>query len=308
MIATEATTGKSACVTCRKDRFVNHEGVCFECHDRQFRLDEARAELARLSENMDETCDVLARRAERLRKQIERLTMNPEPGPRPGAPCSLLNLPDQRTRTTAMPDMTAATAPSAAEATSLYVRATLTDGSAVVSQFGKLEGIETYARQVFAGSKPFNVWTVVHTTHPASGEACLVRRRRVVPGSRIAELEVVEPVQNANLEPTADGLLDPSQFQPALHIQKGEAGLHTFEATEDLPEGAVAGIGYPIHREAFGYSFLRYVILRVAQDGAEELRHWIDPRPTEPVAVTNGEPVSPGDGDDDFGDDGDEDF
>jgi hypothetical protein len=192
---------------------------------------------------------------------------------------------------------------------SIFVLATLRDGSRIVSPFTKLAGLESYSKDVFAQRKPFNAWQIVSTRHPVSGEAgVLQRRRRLISGDQIVELEEVKPKEGiTNLLS-----LNPEDYEPVLHLQRGEGGFHVFtparEATElapavELPEGAVPGVEYPIHREPDGYGYVRYVILRAEGmdgEGSPELRHYLDQR-REPTTQYSG------DADDDLGDEGGED-
>lgn len=182
-----------------------------------------------------------------------------------------------------------------------YVQATLKNGTVVVSAFTKLAGVENYGRDVFAGRKPFNAWEIVGTTHPASGEAVLVRRRRIYNGSEIASLEEVRSVVGE------DHGLDPANFEPVLHVQRGRHGsLHRF--TEgNAPEGAVTGLDYPVHTDpARAHGFQKYVILRVAQPavgdepGSPEQRFYLE-RPVSPAPFVEVQGPADADDDDPFG-------
>jgi hypothetical protein len=195
-----------------------------------------------------------------------------------------------------MPEQTTTTADTYAENVSMYVKATLKDGTIIISPFTQLNGLEGYAANVMSGRKPFNAWQIVSTTHPVSGErGVLQRRRRLVSGDQITELEEVKPL--AGTDPSA---LNPDDFEPVIHVKRGEGGFHKFQpGTEEqpLPEHAAAGVEYPIHREADGYGYVRYVILKVEAEGQPEVRFYLDARRADPE--TSGPVLHTGDADED---------
>lgn len=148
----------------------------------------------------------------------------------------------------------------------MFLRATLDDGTQVVSEFSKLVSVGRYAAQVYIGSKAFNGWKVVSTTHPHSGEQTLVRERVLYNGKNIRLIEQVEPT-------TEEHGLDPANFRPAAVPQRARFGSYT--VPEEVPhEGLVAGARYPIHRDP--ESFRQYVIVRVAEGEAAEVRFYLD--------------------------------
>lgn len=175
----------------------------------------------------------------------------------------------------------------------MFVRATTRDGAQLVSEFSRLNGLENYSRDVFSGRKPFNLWTVVAQRHEHSGEKVLHRTRTLIPGSEITRLEEVEPIDPSNF-----AVEDPSTFRPVVLMQRGEAGIWKAEG-DDLPEGAVAGAEYPIHRESIGYGFYRYVILTAAVEGeggvepVAEVRHWLDEIPEHLLRAAQPAPAAP---------------
>jgi hypothetical protein len=127
----------------------------------------------------------------------------------------------------------------------LYLKATLHDGTVVVSEFSRLRNVQRYATQVFAGIKPFNVWTVVSTTHPASGEPVLFRTQELVNGRDIERIERVKPITT---DSTAVSL-DPSNFVACPVMQRGERGVYMLPADQAEHDGIVAGVEYPVHRD-----------------------------------------------------------
>lgn len=183
-----------------------------------------------------------------------------------------------------------------------FLRATLRDGTQVVSVFTKLAGVENYARDVFAMRKPFNAWQIVGTAHPASGEQVLMRQRRVYNGSQIVSIEQVRPVSGRE----EDHGLQAENFEPVTHTARGRDGTYQFTAA-NAPEGAQVGIDYPVHRDPTRqHGFNRYVVLRIAHTSEEgqqvpESRYYIDrPASAAPYVEVSG----PADADDDdpFGD------
>jgi hypothetical protein len=149
-----------------------------------------------------------------------------------------------------------------------FLLATLANGTAVVGEFDDLGGTgQGYATQVFALAKPFNAWRVTGTQHPASGEAVKVRTRVMYGGHQIVSIQQVKPK-------TESHGYDPQNFEPVEEIQRGQYGVWTAPA-ENTPDGARAGLDYPIHREST--DLRRYVILTAAgPDGTGEVRHYID--------------------------------
>lgn len=162
-----------------------------------------------------------------------------------------------------------------------FLMATLVDGTKVVGQFEQLGGSgQGYAEQVMRGVKAFNAWRVVGTNHPASGEPCLLRIREMIAGSRIQSIQQVHPtVSNHNYAWT--------NFQPVVELQKGQYGNWTAPSV-GAPEGVVAGMDYPVHRDPADGR--RYVIVKVAGEpetvGGEpvpEQRYYVDATTLAPV-------------------------
>lgn len=145
-----------------------------------------------------------------------------------------------------------------------FLQATLVGNQGeVVAEFADLGGTgQGYAGQVFARAKPFNAWRVISGTHPASGEATLVRTRQMYNGNAILSIAQVQP--KAGFETSHEYL--PANFEPVLEIQHGKYGAWV-APTENTPPGAVAGMSYPIHRDP--NDFRRYVVLRVEQAPAQ---------------------------------------
>lgn len=163
-----------------------------------------------------------------------------------------------------------------------FLLATLTTGEKVVSEFSDLGGSgQGYSTQVFAQQKPFNAWKVVAGEHPASGEKVLVRTRVMFNGMLITSIAQVQPKEGFD---TSHGYVV-ENFEPVTEIQHGQYGAHVFGA-ENLPAGAVAGVGYPIHRDP--NDFRRYVVLKVEQapetvggEPTPEVRYTVDRDRTE---------------------------
>lgn len=178
-----------------------------------------------------------------------------------------------------------------------FLQVELTTGEQVISEFSKLGKIGRYVGQVFAGSKPLNVWSVLAKTHPHSGEPVLIRRRRFIPAAMIVAIEAVQP--KAGMAESHD--LNPANFEPVPQMQKGTYGL--WVAPEDAAEGLVAGAEYPVHVDP--ESLQRYVIISGA--GTPDERRWFFHSATwEPVAEAM--PVGGGEGaafDDDYNEDDD---
>jgi hypothetical protein len=150
-----------------------------------------------------------------------------------------------------------------------YLRATLKDGTKIVSSFEKLANVQKYAAQIFARVNVFNAWELVARVHPTSGEPCLVRRRRMISGDQITEIERVVPISfEAFGRPRDDyenavNNYDPDVFESAVEIQSGEGGTWV-APTENAPEGATPGQRYPIHIDAT--TLARYVILNAERN------------------------------------------
>jgi hypothetical protein len=179
----------------------------------------------------------------------------------------------------------------------MFLKATLNDGTMVISEFSKLGNPQRYALQVLQGVKTFNVWRVVSTVHPASGDACLLRQRQMISGRDVRSIEQVEPTEFRQ-----PGDLSPASFQPVAILQKGQFG-NWKAPNENTPAGAVPGVEYPIKREPA--SLMRYVTLKVASDGVDEVKFFLDQQ-----GPTDGDDDAPPVGDlsytedDDDGDEG----
>jgi hypothetical protein len=167
-----------------------------------------------------------------------------------------------------------------------FLRATLKDGSQIVSSFEKLANVQKYAAQIFARINVFNAWELVARVHPTSGEPCLVRRRRMISGDQITEIERVVPISleafRAIPRMGGDRIVmavesyeeaianyDPTVFESALEIQAGDGGIW-IAPLENAPTGAVAGQRYPVHVDTA--SLGRFVILHVATEANPEVR------------------------------------
>lgn len=169
-----------------------------------------------------------------------------------------------------------------------YLRATLKDDTKVVSSFEKLANVQKYAATIFARMNVFNAWELVSRVHPTSGEPCLVRRRRMISGDQIKEIERVVPISFPEFTlalPASDQTLPPATlrerydnaisnyvpelFESALEIQHGDGGTW-IAPTENAPEGATPGMRYPVHVDAT--SLGRFVILHVATETSPEVR------------------------------------
>lgn len=202
-----------------------------------------------------------------------------------------------------------------------YLRATLKDGSKIVSSFEKLANVQKYAAQIFARVNVFNAWELVARVHPTSGEPCLVRRRRMISGDQITEIERVIPRTMTEINAIAArtgetpmtvqsyenaiNMYDPNVFESAVEIQAGEGGVW-IAPTENVPSGAVAGQRYPIHIDAT--TLARFVILHVATDDTPEVRFQLEAnRATTNATIddlTGGRTVDgPTDGDEDVDED-----
>lgn len=161
----------------------------------------------------------------------------------------------------------------------MFVQAILKNGEVVVSEFSKLTNLTPYAAQAFARMRPFNHWEVTGTVHPESGERVLYRTRHLISGDYIMSMTEVEPKPGRE----EDHNYDPDNFQPVSHMQKGAYGSWTAPA-ENTPEGAVAGVKYPIHRDEATWQM--YVILKVATEDTPEVRYVL----ADPNGITTGQP------------------
>ena len=151
-----------------------------------------------------------------------------------------------------------------------YLQATLVSGAVVIAAFEKLGGTgQGYSTQVFAGRKPFNGWRVVGDTHPVSGEPVVLRTRTMYAGHQIASITAVKPKDGRE----NDHGYESGNFEPVAEIQSTEHGMYT-APTANTPEGAVAGVDYPVHRDP--NDLRRYVILRAANDIGPETRFYVD--------------------------------
>lgn len=202
-----------------------------------------------------------------------------------------------------------------------YLRATLKDESKIVSSFEKLANVQKYAAQIFARVNVFNAWELVARVHPTSGEPCLVRRRRMISGDQITEIERVVPRTmteiNAIAARTGETPMtvqsyeeaisnyDPNLFESAVEIQAGDGGIW-IAPMENAPIGAVPGQRYPVHVDAT--SLGRFVILHVATETEPEIRFNLEAnRATSHATIddlTGGNVVDgPTDGDEDIDED-----
>jgi hypothetical protein len=138
----------------------------------------------------------------------------------------------------------------------------------MVSEFGNRQNVRNYARDVFAGKKPFNVWRVVSEAHPVSGERVRMRRGWFINGAEILSITEVKPKQGheTNHEYNPDlfeQVVLPEQFDwrgsGYSRSGSGKQGYWT-APTENTPTGAEPGVVYPIHRDEDGR---RYVVLSV---------------------------------------------
>ena len=152
----------------------------------------------------------------------------------------------------------------------MFVRATLTGGDQVVSEFDRLRGIRSLSGNVMSGRRPFPVWKVVGTHHTFSAEPKATRTREFINGSMIKSMQIVEPV-------VEDHGYNPEMFRPVARMDAGSAGLHRF-TEETLPEGVdvevSTDIDYPCHRAPDGR---RYVVLHYRSDaGDPDVEYYLD--------------------------------
>lgn len=164
-----------------------------------------------------------------------------------------------------------------------FLQATLDTGEVVVSEFSKLGNVDRYTTQVYAGAKPFNVWKIVVTVHPASGERVPSRTREMVNGRRIVKIVEVD-----------------ANNQPIVKVQRGEQGLWQVGADRSsipgLPAEVQDGVEYPVHRDPA--STRRFIIVTAAdENGQGEIRFWLDQGETSRAEPIPG--VGPADGDED---------
>lgn len=151
-----------------------------------------------------------------------------------------------------------------------YIEANLKDGGTVISEFQKAQAMRRFAADVFSGRKALPVWRVVGDTHPQSGEPVVIRTRSFVNGTHIASMQAVVPInENHGYDPS--NFEDVEEFKGTTGRQSN--GLWT-APTENTPDGAVAGVKYPVHRDEVDHR--RYVILRVAEDVTPENRFYLD--------------------------------
>jgi hypothetical protein len=119
-----------------------------------------------------------------------------------------------------------------------YLKITMNDGSEHVSAFRKLALVGKYIREVLAGKKRLNVWTVVGETLP-SGERNLQRTRVVLNHEFVRKIEEVKPKADWNKTD-----FDASNFEPVVLPTPGKAGY--WVAPTGLP-GLTGGTVYPHH-------------------------------------------------------------
>lgn len=173
-----------------------------------------------------------------------------------------------------------------------YLKATLTDGAEVISEFSKLGKVGRYIAQVFARVKGFNSWQVVATTHPGNGEPCLQRTRVLLNGAFILHIAEVVPTPDR-----PDGSMDPIHFTAKVEFAKGTYGLWIAPSDGTIPD-VTAGLGYPIKRDE--QTMRRYVTTNAG------VPHFVDP--VAPPAEAWADPVTDEAGtiyhDDDDDDDG----
>ena len=141
-----------------------------------------------------------------------------------------------------------------------FLKATLMDGTEVISEFRNLEKVGKYIADVFSNRKPFNVWRTVSEDHPSgSGEACVVRTRMSIRPSQVRQITEVTRRTGALAAPPTS--YEPQDFVDVQIIPKGERGLWR-APLENTPEGLVAGLQYPVHRDQT--NFRDYVVVRTA--------------------------------------------
>jgi len=168
----------------------------------------------------------------------------------------------------------------------MYVRATLDNGKQYISEFTKLVHLGRYASRVMSGMQAFNCWQVTSTRHPASGERVLFRKRLLISGRKIETLEEVEPSM-------PDHDMQPENFRSVSVMQLGKLGY--WVAPEDnTPEGAVAGVKYPVHQDAATWQ--KYIILRTATSEAEVEQRYVisDPNGYAGGVAYSGDPIEEG--------------
>ena len=179
-----------------------------------------------------------------------------------------------------------------------FIRATLDTGEQIISRFDGLASVHKFAQQVFSGVKPFIAYTVVSETHPASGEAVLMRTRRFVQPSSVRTLDEVVWTGTGAPDLTAlDGWV--SRVAP----RAGRYGVWRVpegEVVEVAGVRATPNVDYPVRYDA--PSRTRYVILQAAQPGALAVIYSLN----APVLGGSSGPVTEvlrsGDADDDMDD------
>lgn len=153
----------------------------------------------------------------------------------------------------------------------VFLKATLKDGSSVVSEFTKLTKVQRYAQQVLSGAKTFNVWEIQSPTHPESGEAAPVRTRRILAGHNIVEIVEVEPTIEAHG-------YSPGAFVAKARGASGSRGRWTVPETAQpiIADGNMLSKGteYPLHRDRS--SWRDYIIVKESVDGSPQVRFYID--------------------------------
>lgn len=170
----------------------------------------------------------------------------------------------------------------------MFLQATMDDGSKIVSEFTKLGHVQRYITQVLAGGRPFNAWAIVSDTHPESGDKCLMRTRNMISGHKIKSIEIVRRMAGA-----PEHSMAPQSFVPVPLIQRGQYG--SWKAPlENTPAGAVAGVEYPIKRDAV--TLQRYVVLKANP----EQRFSLDAAEFGPLDGDDDQPNSPATDDDEF--------
>ena len=133
----------------------------------------------------------------------------------------------------------------------MFVRITRTDGSTFISQFDKLGNLGRYFSKCLASRKAFNVWTVVSTAHPVTGEPVTMRTRTLLNPEHIATVQEV----------TASN-------EPRAIPQLGDAGSYTVVDGDDI--ALPLGTTVPRHRDPATLDY--YVITGYNVDG-DEVRH-----------------------------------
>ena len=145
-----------------------------------------------------------------------------------------------------------------------FIRATLDSGEQIVSRFDGLASVHKFAQQVFSGVRPFIAYAVVSETHPASGEAVLMRTRRFVQPSSVRALDEVIWVGEG-----APNLGATTGWSSRVAPRAGRYGVWKVPEGETVEVNGVRatpGVEYPVRYDA--PSRTRYVILQAAQPGS----------------------------------------